>query len=114
MSEQDTSAQPFLEDPPDTPAHNRDADRGEPVDPTATGPDVARIEREIEGWGGGSMPEHELTAEQAEHLQDRPEPIGAGETGRTLHGDHGNADPTWQAEAPETVEPDTSLGQNKR
>jgi hypothetical protein len=27
-----------------------------------------------------------------------------------LEGDHGNADPTWQAEAPQTREPDTSLG----
>ena len=56
------------------------------------------------------MPAHELTPEQIAHLQDRPEPIGGGETGRALHGDHGHADPIWQADAPETVEPDTSLG----
>jgi hypothetical protein len=84
----------------------------EPIDPTATGVDVGRVEHEIEGWGGstGSYPEHELTPEQVEHLQDRPEPIGGGETGRALHGDQGNADPVWQADAPETREPDTSLG----
>jgi hypothetical protein len=82
----------------------------ERIDPTATGVDVRQVEHEIEGWGGSSMPRHELTPEQEAHLQDRPEPIGAGETGRMLHGDHGNADPVWQADAPETREPDTSLG----
>jgi hypothetical protein len=82
------------------------------IDPTAAGVDVARVEHEIEGWGGSSMPPHELTPEQVEHLQDRPEPIGGGETGRTLHGDQGNADPVWQADAPQTREPDTSLGRS--
>jgi len=82
----------------------------ERIDPTAAGVDVGRIQHEIEGWGGGSMPEHELTDAQVAALQDRPEPIGGGETGRTLHGDQGNADPVWQADAPETREPDTSLG----
>jgi hypothetical protein len=87
--------------------------RDDRIDPTADGLDVARIEHEIEGWGGSSMPsydEHELTPQQVENLQDRPEPIGGGETGRALHGDQGNADPVWQADAPETREPDTSLG----
>lgn len=84
--------------------------RTDRIDPTATGVDVRAVEHEIEGWGGSSMPEHELTDEQVRHLQDRPEPIGAGETGRALHGDNGNADPAWQADAPETREPDTSLG----
>src|SRR3954447_12006933 len=87
--------------------------RDDRIDPTADGLDVARIEHEIEGWGGSSMPsydEHELTPQQVETLQDRPEPIGGGETGRALHGDQGNADPIWQADAPETREPDTSLG----
>src|SRR3954464_6074005 len=84
--------------------------RDDRIDPTADGLDVGRIEHEIEGWGGSSMPPHELTPEQVEHLQDRPEPIGGGETGRTLHGDHGNAAPAWQAAAPETRERDTSLG----
>ena len=80
------------------------------IDPTATGVDVREVEHEIEGWGGSSMPPHELTAEQEGRLRDRPEPIGGGETGRTLHGDQGNADPVWEADAPETREPDTSLG----
>src|SRR3954451_15751938 len=83
------------------------------IDPTATGVDVGRIEHEIEGWGGASTPSHEeneLTADQLEHLQDRPEPIGGGETGRALHGDQGHAEPILQADAPETREPDTSLG----
>lgn len=89
-------------------------DRTDRIDPTATGPDVARIEHELEGWGDASAAEeHELTPQQVEQLQDRPEPIGGGETGRTLHGDQGNADPTWQADAPETVEPDTSLGRGR-
>ena len=34
--------------------------------------------------------------------------------GRTLPGDNGNADPTWQADAPQTREPDTSLGHGGR
>ena len=80
------------------------------IDPTADGLDVGRIKREIEGWGESSLPPHELSPEQVEELPDRPEPIGGGETGRTLHGDHGNADPVWEADAPETREPDTSLG----
>src|ERR671932_995704 len=84
--------------------------RTDRIDPTATGVDVAEVQHRIEGWGGSSMPEHELSDEQVEHLQDRPEPIGGGETGRALHGDNGNADPVWQADAPETREPDTSLG----
>jgi hypothetical protein len=88
--------------------------RTDRIDPTASGVDVGRIEHEIEGWGGSRMPPHELTPEQEERLQDRPEPIGAGETGRALHGDHGNADPVWQADAPETREPDTSLGHGGR
>jgi hypothetical protein len=91
---------------PSGPEHRTDR-----IDPTADGLDVGRIEREIEGWGGPSLPPHELSAEQVEQLQDRPEPIGGGETGRALHGDNGNADPVWQADAPETREPDTSLGQ---
>ena len=90
---------------PSGPEHRTDR-----IDPTATGVDVDRVEREIEGWGGSSLPPHELSPDQVEHLQDRPEPIGGGETGRTLHGDQGNADPVWQADAPETREPDTSLG----
>ncbi len=84
--------------------------RTDRIDPTATGVDVHEVQRRIEGWGGPSLPEHELTEQQIEALQDRPEPIGGGETGRALPGDHGNADPTWQADAPETREPDTSLG----
>jgi hypothetical protein len=92
---------------PAGPEHHTDR-----IDPTATGVDVERVEHEIEGWGGPSTPPHELTPEQVEHLQDRPEPIGGGETGRTLHGDQGNADPVWQADAPQTREPDTSLGRS--
>jgi hypothetical protein len=86
--------------------------RADRIDPTATGVDVGEVLHRVEGWGDSSMPEHQLSPEQAEHLQDRPEPIGAGETGRVLEGDHGNADPAWQAEAPQTREPDTSLGKN--
>lgn len=87
-----------------------DPDSGpERLDPTAVGVDVGEVQHRIEGWGGSSMPEHELSDEQAARLQDRPEPIGAGETGRALHGDHGNADPAWQADAPETRQPDVSL-----
>ena len=88
--------------------------RTDRIDPTATGVDVSEVQHRIEGWGGSSMPEHELSPDQVEHLQDRPEPIGGGETGRALHGDNGNADPAWQADAPETREPDTSLGHGGR
>jgi hypothetical protein len=110
MSEPDSN-----QDEAATPDLSRDAASGteqrtDRIDPTATGVDVRAVEHEIEGWGGSAMPPDELTPEQEARLQDRPEPIGAGETGRTLHGDHGNADPVWQADAPETREPDTSLG----
>lgn len=111
MSEQDadqsgTVAQdPSRNDRPSGPDHRTDR-----IDPTATGVDVREVEHEIEGWGGSSLPPHELSPEQEARLQDRPEPIGGGETGRALHGDQGNADPVWQADAPETREPDTSLG----
>jgi hypothetical protein len=90
------------------------AEPGARIDPTATGVDVRQVEHEIEGWGGSSMPPHELTGDQEAHLQDRPEPIGGGETGRMLHGDHGNADPVGQADAPHTREPDTSLGRGQQ
>jgi hypothetical protein len=108
-TENDAVAQdPHRNDRPAGPEHPTDT-----IDPTATGVDVRAVAHEIEGWGG-SMPPHELTPEQEARLQDRPEPIGGGETGRTLHGDHGNADPVWQADAPETREPDTSLGHGGR
>src|SRR5689334_18763488 len=98
------------DDPTDRPT-DRTTDRpAERIDPLADGGDVDRVQSELRGWGGASTPPGELTAEQLEHLQDRPEPIGGGETGRALHGDQGNADPVWQADAPETREPDTSLG----
>src|SRR3954452_21223132 len=84
--------------------------RTDRIDPTATGVDVGEVLHRTEGWGGSSMPEHELTPEQAERLQDRPEPIGAGETGRVLHGDHGNADPAWQGGGPPTPAPATRPG----
>lgn len=98
------------DDPTDGPT-NRTTDRTtERIDPLADGVDVERVESELRGWGGASTPPGELTPEQLEHLQDTPEPIGGGETGRALHGDQGHADPVWQADAPETREPDTSLG----
>jgi hypothetical protein len=84
--------------------------RTDRIDPTATGVDVGEVLHRVEGWGDNSTPEHELSPEQAGQLQEHAEPMGAGETGRVLEGDHGNADPTWQAEAPQTREPDTSLG----
>src|SRR3954453_696223 len=83
------------------------------IDPTATGVDVGRIEHEIEGWGGASTPSHEeneLTADQLEHLQDRPEPIGGGEPGGALTGAQGHPAPLGQPDPPEPREPDTSLG----
>jgi hypothetical protein len=98
---------------PDTGRNDPTAHPTDRIDPTATGVDVRQVEREIEGWGP-SVPPHELTPEQEAQLQDPPDPIGGGETGRTLHGDHGNADPVWQADAPETREPDTSLGHRSR
>lgn len=67
-------------------------------------------DRRLEGWGGkDDAPE--LTDEQAAGLQEREEPVAAGNFGRELRGDLGNApepaDPDRQDDA---TEPDTSLG----
>ncbi len=66
-------------------------------------------DRRLEGWGGNEGPQ--LSAEQAARLQEREEPVAAGDFGSPLRADLGNAEVADEsADAPETVEPDTSLG----
>jgi hypothetical protein len=66
-------------------------------------------DRRLEGWGGRDAPP--LSPEQASRLQERDEPVAAGNFGGPLSGDLGNAEVADEAsDAPETVQPDTSLG----
>src|SRR4051794_41760782 len=77
--------------------------RDDRIDPTADGLDVARIEHEIEGWGGATMPsydEHELTPQQGENLQDPPQPIGGGGARGPPHGRPGKRGPRGQGGPP--------------
>lgn len=66
--------------------------------------------RRLEGWGGNEDAP-ELTDEQAAQLQKHEEPVAAANFGKALTGDLGNAEVADEAaDAPETKEPDTSLG----
>ncbi len=70
---------------------------------------TAGTDRRLQGWGGHDGPA--LSDEQAARLQEREEPVAAGNFGAQLSGDLGNAEVADEsADAPETVEPDTSLG----
>ena len=67
-------------------------------------------DRRLEGWGGNEHPET-LTDEQAARLQERDEPVAAGNFGGAFSGDLGNAEVADESsEAPETRQPDTSIG----
>jgi hypothetical protein len=71
-------------------------------------PAVGR-DRRLDGWGPNDGPE--LSTDQAEGLQERDEPVAAGNFGGAFSGDLGNAEVADEAaNAPETREPDTSLG----
>ena len=67
-------------------------------------------DRRLQGWGGAEDPPA-LSQEQAARLQEREEPVASGDFGGQLRGDLGNAEVADEsADAPETVDPDTSLG----
>jgi hypothetical protein len=67
-------------------------------------------DRRLEGWGG-KEDAPDLSPEQVAALQESEEPVAAANFGAELTGDLGNAEVGDEAsDAPETVEPDTSLG----
>jgi hypothetical protein len=71
---------------------------------------ASTIERRTEGWGG-NPDAPPLSDEQVAGLQEHEEPVAAGNFGAELSGDLGNAEVADETtNAPETVEPDTSLG----
>jgi hypothetical protein len=64
----------------------------------------------LEGWGG-NPDAPQLSDEQVARLQEHDEPVAAANFGAALTGDLGNAEVADETtDAPETVEPDTSLG----
>ncbi len=71
--------------------------------------DLSKPDPRVEGWGGNDDAP-ELSAEQAAALQQREEPVAAADFGLPLTGDLGRAEVASSVEAPETTEPDTSLG----
>ncbi len=71
---------------------------------------ASAVERRTEGWGG-NPDAPALSDEQVARLQEHEEPIAAANFGAELTGDLGNAEVADETtNAPETVEPDTSLG----
>ena len=71
---------------------------------------ASTIERRTEGWGG-NPDAPPLSNEQVARLQEHEEPVAAANFGAALTGDLGNAEVADETtNAPETVEPDTSLG----
>jgi hypothetical protein len=71
---------------------------------------VVGQDRRLDGWGGNDDAPT-LSNQQVARLQEREEPVAAANFGRSLTGDLGNAEVADEsADAPETVEPDTSLG----
>lgn len=72
--------------------------------------DLSKPDPRVEGWGG-SDDAPELSAEQAAALQQREEPVAGADFGLPLTGDLGRAEVASESvDAPETSEPDTSLG----
>ena len=64
-----------------------------------------------QGWGPGPHPDGaDLSPEQLERLQEHDEPVASGDFGAMLRGDLGNAEVADEADAPQTREPDVSLG----
>ena len=71
---------------------------------------ASTMERRTEGWGG-NPDAPPLSDEQVAGLQEHEEPVAAANFGAELTGDLGNAEVADETtNAPETVEPDTSLG----
>jgi hypothetical protein len=71
---------------------------------------ASTIERRTQGWGG-NPDAPQLSDEQVAGLQEHEEPVAAANFGAELTGDLGNAEVADETtNAPETVEPDTSLG----
>jgi hypothetical protein len=71
---------------------------------------ASTIERRTEGWGG-NPDAPQLSDDQVAGLQEHEEPVAAANFGAELTGDLGNAEVADETtNAPETVEPDTSLG----
>jgi|1185.fasta_scaffold172400_1 hypothetical protein len=72
--------------------------------------DLSQPDPRLEGWGGNDDAQ-ELSDEQAAALQQREEPVAAADFGLPLTGDLGRAEVASESvDAPETTEPDTSLG----
>jgi hypothetical protein len=72
--------------------------------------DLSQPDPRLEGWGGNDDAP-ELSDEQAAALQQREEPVAAADFGLPLTGDLGRAEVASESvDAPETTEPDTSLG----
>ena len=71
---------------------------------------ASAFDRRTEGWGG-NPDAPKLSDEQVARLQEHEEPVAAANFGAALTGDLGNAEVADETtDAPETVEPDTSLG----
>src|SRR3954447_14307403 len=71
---------------------------------------ASHFEERTRGWGG-NPDAPQLSDEQVARLQEHDEPVAVGNFGAALSGDLGNAEVADETtDAPETVEPDTSLG----
>jgi|ERR671921_780158 hypothetical protein len=83
-----------------------DADLAEERDTTT----ASAVEERTRGWGG-NPDAPQLSDQQVARLQEHDEPVAAANFGAALTGDLGNAEVADETtDAPETVEPDTSLG----
>ena len=89
--------------------HRTDAD-GDDLQEEKLATAASTLERRTEGWGG-NPDAPSLSNEQVARLQEHEEPVAAANFGAELTGDLGNAEVADETtNAPETVEPDTSLG----
>jgi hypothetical protein len=71
---------------------------------------ASTVERRTRGWGSNEDAPP-LSDQQVAGLQEHEEPVAAADFGGAFPGDLGNAEVADEAaDAPETVEPDTSLG----
>jgi hypothetical protein len=70
----------------------------------------SHFDERLRGWGG-NPDAPPLSDAHVARLQEHDEPVAAGNFGAALSGDLGNAEVADETtDAPETVEPDTSLG----
>jgi hypothetical protein len=94
----------------DTTPTDGDADDTQAVQAERDATTESHFDERLRGWGGGPDAPP-LSEEQFARLQDHDEPVAAGNFGAALSGDLGNAEVADETtDAPETVEPDTSLG----